>query len=1055
MAEKDILYGLSCLSISDRYIISHEEAPSELLWKKNVEKQAIFDKYLLIRVKLLRTGRNDDQEFKLVFVVALEDSKIDFSYIASVLNYKSLDRAQSELISDFFGVKSQEVSLFSLTRENISKIHLVLDSRILLKTELLAFRLSCTKTVFITRDQLLKYLVDLDVKRTDIDLSSKPKSSVQSKGSLSSKNGMQEGALIGITVKKKDNFSEWYRQVLIKGNMEIQKWFDAEIKKMGVEGCYFPMFVSSKILEKEKDHIEGFAPEVAWITKAGDSNLEEPIAIRPTSETIMYSYYSKWIRSHRDLPLKLNQWNSVVRWEFKHPQPFLRTREFLWQEGHTAYLDRKESEKEVFEILDLYEKVYLDLLAVPVIKGIKSENEKFAGAAFTATIEGYIPACGRAIQAGTSHSLGQNFSKMFDICVENPDTKVAGEKSKIYVWQNSWGLSTRAIGIMIMTHGDDKGLVIPPRVSKIQVIVIPCGITVKTTNSEQKLIQDGVENIVQELKKVGIRADSDTRTLYSPGWKFSHWEMMGVPLRLEYGLRDHKASQVIAARRDTGIKFTIPLSTLSETVSELLTTIQSDLYKKAKRMYDENIEIVYKWDDFVLLLNKKKVLLAPWCKVSTCEEEIRKKSSNESNIESEEESLLTMGAKSLCIPLEQPSGEHLLKEGITRCIACDNFAKIFALFGHALFCLVILLKIPYTEIDWNTYMTQVSIYLSGERNYVNIKGDTGPIVYPSGFLYLYSLLYKLTDGGRDIARAQYIFMLVYLSTLFFIFKIYQTIKAPLYTYFMLIFSKRLHSIYLLRLFNDCWAMLFSYIGIYAYVQNLWTLGTFFFAIALGIKMNVLLFFPAIAIILFQILGLRRTLYHFLLIFGIQTLLFIPFISYKKEYISRAFDFSHVFLYEWSVNWKFLSEDVFFSKKFSFLLLFIHILTLFVFSSTLWNRISGRSLKELVLSLLNTKALFANKVHKTSFQTQRLIVIILFTSNLIGVLCARSLHYQFYSWFAWTIPYILSRTRIHPFFQFFIFALQEYAWNIYPSTFYSSIIVVMVLASVLFLLLIRC
>ncbi|EMR11272.1 proline-tRNA ligase [Pneumocystis murina B123] len=678
MNEKGILHGLSCLSINDRYIINHEEAPSEVLWKKNLKKQTIFDKYLLTRIRLSKTGIDEDKEFKLVFIVGLEDSKIEFSSIASVLKCKSLHMVPSELVFDFFGVKSEQVSLFCLRKENISKIHLVLDSRILVKEELLAFRLSSNKTVFITSDQLLKYLVDLDVKRTDIDLSLKQKANFQSKVSLSNKDGLQEGTLIGITVKKKDNFSEWYRQVLIKG-----EWFDSEIKKMGVEGCYFPMFVSSKVLEKEKDHIEGFAPEVAWITKAGNSNLEEPIAIRPTSETIMYSYYSKWIRSHRDLPLKLNQWNSVVRWEFKHPQPFLRTREFLWQEGHTVYLNRKESEKEVFEILDLYEKVYIDLLAVPVIKGIKSEKEKFAGAAFTATIEGYIPASGRAIQAATSHSLGQNFSKMFDICVENPDTKVTGEKSKIYVWQNSWGLSTRAIGIMIMTHGDDKGLVIPPKVSKIQVIVIPCGITVKTTNDEQKLIQDGVENIVQELKKAGIRVNSDSRTLYSPGWKFSHWEMMGVPLRLEYGLKDHKASQVIAVRRDTGIKFAVPLSTLLQTVSELLTTIQSDLYKKAKKMYDENIQIVYKWDDFVPSLNKKKVLLVPWCKISSCEEKIRQRSSNESNIElDEEETLLSMGAKSLCIPLEQPSGEYLLK-GITRCVACENFATTFALFGRS------------------------------------------------------------------------------------------------------------------------------------------------------------------------------------------------------------------------------------------------------------------------------------------------------------------------------------------------------------------------------------
>lgn len=596
------------------------------------------------------------------------------------------------------------MSPFCITKENALKVKFVLDSRILEKTNLFAFRLFSTrKTVFLTVSQLLEYLAGLNLERIDLDLSLKQKcSSVPGSNSKSSKKDGAQGVLIGITVKK-DDFSEWYRQVLIKGGMidyydisgcyilkpsafyiweQIQKWFDFEIKKLGVEGCYFPMFVSSRVLEKEKDHIEGFAPEVAWVTRAGNSNLDEPIAIRPTSETIMYPYYSKWIRSHRDLPLKLNQWNSVVRWEFKHPQPFLRAREFLWQEGHTAYLDKEESEKEVFDILDLYEKVYVDLLAVPVIKGIKSEKEKFAGGVFTATIEGFIPITGRAIQAATSHSLGQNFSKMFDICVEDPNAKAGDQKTKLYVWQNSWGLSTRAIGIMIMTHGDDKGLVIPPKVSRIQVIVIPCGITVKTTEEEQKLIENGVLNIVEMLKKSGIRADCDLRTIYSPGWKFSHWEMMGIPLRLEYGFLDYKASQVVAVRRDTGVKTKIPLSDLLSSVSELLDVIQTDLYKKAKKSYDEHIQIAYNWEDFVSALNKKKILLIPWCKTSSCEEEIRKNSSNESIIESEEENLLSMGAKSLCIPLEQPSDEYFSK-GITLCVACRKPAVTFAFFGRS------------------------------------------------------------------------------------------------------------------------------------------------------------------------------------------------------------------------------------------------------------------------------------------------------------------------------------------------------------------------------------
>jgi len=291
---------------------------------------------------------------------------------------------------------------------------------------------------------------------------------------------------------------------------------------MGVENTYFPMFVSETVLNKEKDHIEGFAPEVAWVTRAGKTDLEVPIAIRPTSETVMYPYYQKWIRSHRDLPLKLNQWNSVVRWEFKHPQPFLRTREFLWQEGHTAFLTEAEAMEEVLQILDLYRQVYTDLLAVPVIKGQKSEQEKFAGGLRTTTVEGFIPTTGRGIQGGTSHCLGQNFSKMFDICVENP---AAEGPDKLFVWQNSWGLSTRTIGVMVMVHGDDKGLVMPPMVSQVQVVVIPCGIGVKTSVEERDGIHGKGREIEKKLRELGVRVKVDDRDIYSPGWKFNQYEM--------------------------------------------------------------------------------------------------------------------------------------------------------------------------------------------------------------------------------------------------------------------------------------------------------------------------------------------------------------------------------------------------------------------------------------------------------------------------------------------------------------------------------------------------
>ena len=247
----------------------------------------------------------------------------------------------------------------------------------------------------------------------------------------------------------------------------MQQWINNKIYKLGVENCYFPLFVSKDRLEKEKDHVEGFAPEVAWVTKSGDTDLKEQIAIRPTSETIMYPAFSDWIKSHRDLPLKLNQWSNVVRWEFKDPTPFLRSREFLWQEGHTAHATFEEADSMVMAALDLYEKVYQDLLCVPVIPGYKTNKEKFAGGHQTTTVEAYIPMNGRAIQGATSHNLGQNFGKMFDIKFQ--DEK--GE-SKI-VWQTSWGLTTRTIGVMVMVHGDDKGLVMPPRVSPLQAVIVP------------------------------------------------------------------------------------------------------------------------------------------------------------------------------------------------------------------------------------------------------------------------------------------------------------------------------------------------------------------------------------------------------------------------------------------------------------------------------------------------------------------------------------------------------------------------------------------------------
>lgn len=463
-------------------------------------------------------------------------------------------------------------------------------------------------------------------------------------------------------------------------------FFDAEIKKTGVNDCYFPMFVSRARLEKEKDHIEGFAPEVAWVTRAGQSELEEHIAIRPTSETVMYPYYAKWIKSHRDLPLKLNQWNSVVRWEFKNPQPFLRTREFLWQEGHTAFLEKHEADEEVLVMLELYRQIYENLLAVPVIKGKKSENEKFAGADYTTTVEGFIPTTGRGIQGGTSHHLGQNFSKMFDITVEDPKADAAarasGKDTKVHVFQNSWGFSTRSIGVAVMTHGDDQGLVLPPKVALQQVVVVPVGLS--KGEGKNAPIYDACAKLAAELSAAGIRAHADLREGYTPGWKFNDWEMRGVPLRLELGPRDIAAKSALAVRRYDNHKESYPLEDIVNVVNKSLEDIQAAMYTRALENFNKSVRKTLVWDDVVPTLDSKCAIVIPWCEDPQCEDDIKDRSKSQANAgEAEDSKAPSAGAKSLCIPFDQdrfgpfPEGEK------QQCIQCGKKAKSWTLFGRS------------------------------------------------------------------------------------------------------------------------------------------------------------------------------------------------------------------------------------------------------------------------------------------------------------------------------------------------------------------------------------
>nr|XP_033338499.1 bifunctional glutamate/proline--tRNA ligase [Megalopta genalis] len=526
----------------------------------------------------------------------------------------------------------------------------------------------------------------------------KKQKNIASEGAKDADNG-KTGTRLGMEVKKEENFFEWYSQIITKSGMieyydvsgcyvlrpwsftiwrMIKDYMDKEITKLGVQECYFPIFVSRSVLEKEKTHIADFAPEVAWVTKCGESDLAEPIAIRPTSETIMYPAYAKWLKSDTELPLRLNQWNNVVRWEFKDPKPFLRTREFLWQEGHSAFATKAEADEEVYTILDLYVRVYEDLLAVPVVKGRKTEKEKFAGGDYTTTVEAFISTSGRAIQGATSHHLGQNFSKMFNIQVEGA-TEV-DEKS--FVYQNSWGLTTRTIGVMIMVHGDDKGLVLPPNVACIQVIIVPCGITANTTSEQREHLFAECNKLLDELSKdKTLRVKADYRNNRTPGWKFNHWELKGVPVRIELGPKDLEKDQVTLVRRDTCKKIVAKRPRVLSTLDIILADIQSNMLERARKNLNEHIKRVENWNDFCLELNKKNILLSPFCGEPSCEDNIKAGSARENT--EEEPGALSMGAKSLCIPFEQPVSTDVLAKQTCIYPSCQTKPKFYTLFGRS------------------------------------------------------------------------------------------------------------------------------------------------------------------------------------------------------------------------------------------------------------------------------------------------------------------------------------------------------------------------------------
>lgn len=442
----------------------------------------------------------------------------------------------------------------------------------------------------------------------------------------------QDERLVKQITQKSVDFSKWYVEIIrkaeladyapMKGMMvirpygyaiweNIQSLLDKRIKKTGHTNAYFPLFIPESFLQKETEHLEGFSPEVAWITFGGSEELEERLAVRPTSEAIIGHMYSKWIKSWRDLPVLINQWANIVRWE-KVTRPFLRTTEFLWQEGHTAHETEREAMDETLMILSLYKEFVESELAIPVVSGKKSEMERFAGASETFAIEALM-SDGKALQMGTSHFLGQQFSKVFNVRYEDREQKLR------HVWQTSWGVSTRLVGALIMSHGDDSGLRLPPHVAPIQVIVVPISI-----GNWKEDVLPVARKIGERLTDLGLRVKVDEREEFTPGWKFSDWEMRGVPLRLEIGPRDIKNEQAVAVRRDTMSKDTIGLHDLEEEIPKRLEDIQANLYRQALDFQKDNTHSVQNYEDFKSVMESKRGFIeAFWCGDQDCERKIK------------------------------------------------------------------------------------------------------------------------------------------------------------------------------------------------------------------------------------------------------------------------------------------------------------------------------------------------------------------------------------------------------------------------------------------------
>lgn len=461
-----------------------------------------------------------------------------------------------------------------------------------------------------------------------------------------------------------EDFAQWYTDVVkkadliayssVKGCMiikpagyaiweNIQKELDKRFKETGVENVYMPMFIPESLLEKEKDHVEGFAPEVAWVTHGGLEPLQERLCVRPTSETLFCDFYANEIQSHRDLPKLYNQWCSVVRWE-KTTRPFLRSREFLWQEGHTAHATAEEAKERTEQMLNVYADFCEEVLAMPVIRGRKSEKEKFAGAEATYTIEALMHD-GKALQSGTSHNFGDGFAKAFGIQYSNKDNKLE------YVHQTSWGMTTRLIGAIIMVHGDDSGLVLPPAIAPTQTMIIPI-------RQSQEGVLDKVNMLKEVLSNYRVKVDDSDK---SPGWKFSEQEMRGIPTRIEIGPKDIEKNQCVIVRRDTREKIIVSLDDVENKLGEILSAMQKDMFERAKKHRDEHTYVAKDYEEFKKIVEEKPGFVkAMWCMDQACEDKIKEET----------------GATSRCMPFKQETISD-------KCVCCGRPAKTMMYWGKA------------------------------------------------------------------------------------------------------------------------------------------------------------------------------------------------------------------------------------------------------------------------------------------------------------------------------------------------------------------------------------